>query len=119
MRNFEGTVRVRIHPSKGVMLDRGVAGSTLTAADAERIMALAREAGAKHKVWFDRWSFYIPTVNEKLAENENLSLKDIDDALKAGKTPRVKSHKKYAKPVLVLADDQAPTVRKSKIIDIA
>ena len=118
MRNFEGTVRVRIHPSKGVTLDRGVAGSTLTAADAERIIALAREAGAKHKVGFDRWSFYIPTVNEKLAKNENLSLKDIDAALKAGKTPKVRLGK-FAKPVLVLADDQAPTKRESKIIDIA
>lgn len=118
MRNFEGTVRVRIHATKGLMLDKGVSGSTLTAADAEKILDMSLGAAAKHKVEFDRWSFYIPGVNEKLGKSDNLTLKDVQTAAKAGKTPRVRLGK-FGKPVLVLADEQAPTKRQSKIIDIA
>ena len=116
MRNFEGTVRVRIHPTKGVTLDKGVEGSTLTAADAEKILAIAMGAAKQHKVGFSRWSFYIPTVNEALPKGANLTLKDVEKA--KGKTPRLRLGK-FAAPVLVLADEQAPTKRESKIIDIA
>lgn len=116
MRDFEGTVRVRIHPTKGVMLDKGVAGSTLTAEDAGKILDLCMGAAKQHKVGFDRWSFYIPKVNEALPKGANLTLKDMEKA--KGKTPRLRLGK-FAKPVLVLADEQAPTKRESTIIDIA
>lgn len=118
MRNFEGTVRVRIHPAKGLTLDKGVSGSTLTAADAGTILTTSLEAAARHKVQLDRWSFYIPGVNEKLGKTDSLKISDVQAAVKAGKTPRVRLGK-FGKPVLVLADEQTPTKRESKIIDIA
>jgi hypothetical protein len=119
MRNFEGTVRVRIHPEKGVMLDKGVAGSTLTAADADKILALAIGAARQHKITqFNRWSFYIPKVNEALPEGAlHITLKDLENAKG---TARLRSGR-WQMPVLVVADaaEQTPTARKSKIIDIA
>ena len=119
MRNFEGTVRVRKHDGqKTIFLDKGVSGSTLTAADAEKILALSLEAATKHKVSFDRWSFYIPGVNEKLAKNEHLKLPEVQKAVKEGKTPRLRLGR-FSKPVLVIADEQQPTKRESKIVDIA
>lgn len=118
MRHFEGTVRVRIHPTKGLTLDKGVSGSTLTAADAGEILAKSLEAAAAHKVGFDRWSFYIPGVNEKLPkEQATIPLATVLKHAK-GIEPRIRLGK-FAKPVMVIADEPAPTTRKSAIIDIA
>jgi hypothetical protein len=120
MRDFEGTVRVRFHPEKRVVfLDRGTKGSTLTAADAEKILALAIVAAEERKVGFDRWTFYIPGVNQKLARDDQaLPLKDVVEALKAGKKPKVRLGN-YAKPQIVIGDESGPLKRESKIVDIA
>ena len=120
MRSYEGTVRVRIHAERGLMLDKGVSGSTLTAKDGDKILSLAIDAAKENGCGFYRWSFYIPGVNEKLSdEQETLTLAQVVKAKQGMKlTPRIKPDK-YGKPRMTLADPEPKTLKASKYIDIA
>jgi hypothetical protein len=119
MRNFEGTVRVRIHPVKGLMLDKGVSGSTLTAADAAKVLSIALDAADKQKVGFDRWSFYLPGINEKLKkEVKTIPSKVVAEAVKEGAWPMIRAGK-FSNPVMVIAKPTGEVKRESKIVDIA
>jgi hypothetical protein len=116
MRAYEGTVRIRLHPTKGITLDKGAEGSTLKASDAERILALSVEAAQKHKAVLDRWSFYVPGASEKLAKDA----KGLQPSAMAvqGATPRIRASR-FGTPVLILAKDEPGQRAKSGIVDIA
>lgn len=117
MRNFEGTVRVRVHPEKGVMLTPGVEGSTLTAADADKLLNVMLEGATKHKVGIDRWSLFAPAIT--LPEGaKQVPAAEVVKLLKTGLKPRLRQGK-WGKPCLVIAAEQESTKRKSSIIDLA
>lgn len=122
MRSFEGTVRVRLNAEKGcVTLARGVKGSTLTAADAEKIAEIAIEAATAHKVGLDRWAFYIPEVSEKLPKDPKATLdpKAAAKAIKAGGKPTI-GRDNWGNPKLrILPDTPSSKAKVSKYVDIA
>lgn len=64
---FEGTLRVRFHPTKNmVFLEAGDRDSTLTAADAEVVLSKAMEAAEARGAALCRYSFYVPEVSEMI-----------------------------------------------------
>jgi hypothetical protein len=121
-RAFEGTARVRLDAASGrVFLDRGVAGSTLTAADVGQIVSISLEAAQKHKAGLDRWSFYVRGENEKLPQNEpkaQLDAKVVAKAIKSGMIPELRLGN-FGKPV-VWFDTEKPvaTAKVSKYQDL-
>jgi hypothetical protein len=118
MRNFEGTVRVRIHPEKGIMLDKGISGSTLTAADAAKVLAIAIREAESRKVGLDRWSFYLPGESQKVPMSvKQIPLTLIVEAIRAGATPTIRKGP-WNSPRMVIAKD-GEVKRESKIVDIA
>jgi len=121
MRAFEGTVRVRLNAEKGtVILDRGIESSTLTAADAEKILSLAIEAGQSRAFDLDRWSFFVPELSNKLGKTANgLDPKQVLKAMKVKGTEVRLRAGKWGKPVMVIAAPQTGAKRESKYIDIA
>lgn len=115
---YEGTVRIRLHPKKGITLDKGNDTSTLTAGDAEQILTTMVSAAKQHKVGIDRWSLYIPELAAKLAKDAaQIPPAKVESFMDGSKTAVVTTDK-FGKPRLLLA---APikTVRKSAIVDIA
>jgi hypothetical protein len=114
MRNYEGTVRVRNHADRGITLDKGVAGSTLTAADATKILEIMVKAADERKVGIDRWSLYIPSVNENV-KGEQLATSAVKKALKDGAKPTLMAAK-FGKPCIKLATGQ-PTAKSTKFGD--
>lgn len=120
MAQFEGSIRIRNHADKGIMLDIGTETSTLTAVDAVEILTTAVAAADQYKTGLDRWSFYIPEVAVKLPKGQaQMSVAQVKDALKNGNVPTLNKGK-WGKPVLVVAQPVTSTVRASKFIaDIA
>jgi len=115
---FEGKVRIRLHPAKGITLDRGIESSTLTAADAGQILDTMVAAADKHKVGIDRWSLYIPELAEKIAKDDKqLPVAKVKAYMDGTREP-VLTVGKFATPRLVLASP-VKTVKQSKIVDIA
>jgi hypothetical protein len=118
--SYEGTFRIRHHADKGITLDRGIAGSTLTAADVNLAMDKMLEAASSLKCGFDRWTLYIPGVNEKLGKDDKqVSAAKVKAALKeAGNV--VELHRgKYGIPKMVIGKETIVTKRVSKFQDIA
>lgn len=120
---YEGTVRVRLHPVKGITLDVGVAGSTLTATDAPAILTTMVEQSLERKVGIDRWSLYIP----ELAATMKADAKHITAAMvkpflaeyAAGKREVTLTKGKWGKPRMLLALPLERTKKASAIIDLA
>jgi hypothetical protein len=120
MRNYEGTVRIIVHPVKGVQLTRGTAKSTLTAADVNQIASIMVEAAANNKVGIDRYSFYIPEVSQKLGvDDKQLPLSKAVAALKDTGNEVTLIAAKFGLPKLVVAPKVTTTKKKSNIIEIA
>ena len=120
MRNFEGTLRIRLHADKGITLDRGVKESTLTAGDAAQIAVIMVEAAANNKVGIDRWSLYIPEVSEKLAKDDKqLPVAKVTAALKNPNNEVTISAAKFGLPRMVIAPKVTTVKKASKYIDIA
>jgi hypothetical protein len=121
MRTFEGTLRVRFDAeSNRVFLDRGIAGSTLTAADADKIAQVAIEAAIKNKAGLDRWSFYVKDASEKLPKDPKAKLdpKEAQKALKAGFKANVVLAK-FGKPALWIVPEVQKQAKVSKFTDLA
>jgi len=122
MRTFEGTVRVRFDAETArVFLDRGIASSTLTAADADKIVEVAVEAAIKNKAGLDRWSFYVRGESEKLPSDPKAKLdpKLVQKALKAGMKASIVLAK-FGKPACwVQPDAPAKAAKVSKFTDLA
>ena len=120
MRNYEGTVRVRLHEARGVMLDKGIATSTLTAEDTVKLVTAMVEGAKTHKVGICRWSLYIPDVSEKLPKAQaQIPVKAVEAALKDGAEATLKAGK-WGSPTLILAAPRAAAAKSSKFIaDIA
>ena len=120
MRNYEGTLRIRLHADKGITLDRGVKDSTLTAADAAQIARIMVEAAAKHKVGIDRWSLYIPQVSEKLAKDDKqLPVSKVVAAMKDPNNDVTICAAKYGLPRINIAPKVTTVKKTSKYVDIA
>jgi len=120
MRNFEGTLRIRLHADKGITLDRGVKDSTLTAADAAQIASIMVEAAAKHKAGIDRWSLYIPEVSEKLShDDKQLPVSKVVAAMKDPNNDVTISAAKFGLPRMVIAPKVTTIKKASKYTDIA
>ncbi len=121
MRTFEGTARVRFDvEANRVFLDRGIAGSTLTASDVDRIVEVAVEAATKQKAGLCRWSFYVAEASEKLAKDAKvISPVAVTKALKAGfKATLVAA--KWGKPAVWITPAMTSTKAKvSKYQDLA
>jgi hypothetical protein len=120
-RPFVGTVRLIADLDSGlVKLTRGVAGSTLTADDADTIVAKAVETAKKHKLALDKWSFYVPEVNEKLAKDDKkLPVAAVEKAVKNGFKPFLRAVK-WGQPRLnILPPVETKTKATSNIIEIA
>jgi|SRR4249920_2360342 len=118
MRVCEGTVRVRLHPTKGVTLAPGTEGSTLTAEDAAKILTIMVEGAMAAKCGIDRWSLYIPEAKVS-KEAKQLPIAEVAKALKAGFKPRLRTGR-FNQPCIVLGSEQdAAPKRKSNIIDLA
>ena len=121
MRTFSGTVRVRLDTEAGrVFLDRGVAGSTLTADDATKIVTIAVEAAKTHKVALDRWSFYVKGESEKLPEDPKAPLPAavVAKALKENFKVSLRAVR-FGKPAIWLLPDTPTPVKVSKFQDLA
>jgi hypothetical protein len=118
MATYEGTVRIRMHPDKGIILDRGIASSTLTAVDAPVIFQKMMESAEVYKTGIDRWSLYIPELAEKMAKSDKqipvAKIKPFLDGTRAV-TLTVGN---YGSPRLVLASP-VKVLKTSKIVDIA
>jgi hypothetical protein len=121
-RVFEGTVRVRFDAEGGrVFLDRGTKDSTLTAADVDKITAVAVDAAIANKARLDRWSFYVRDENEKLGDDPKATLdpKVVAKALKAGLKPSLQLAR-FGKPAIWLEPETTKaTVKVSKYQDLA
>jgi hypothetical protein len=118
--SYEGTFRIRHHADKGITLDRGISTSTLTAADADSALQLMLEHAANLKCGFDRWTLYIPGVNEKLSKDDKqISVAKVKAALKeAGNV--VELHRgNFGVPKMVIAAPTTTTKRVSKFQDLA
>ena len=115
---YEGKIRIRRHPDKGIMLSPGVESSTLTAADAPEILIRMVAAAEQHKVGIDRWSLYIPEVALKMGKDEKqIPVAKVKAYLTTDREPVV-TLGKFASPRMVLASP-VKVVKESKIIDIA
>jgi hypothetical protein len=120
MRNFEGTLRVRLHADKGITLERGVKESTLTAADVGQIATIMVEAATKHKVGIDRWSLYIPEINEKLSKDDKtLPVAKVVAALNNPGNEVTLVAARFGLPKVVVAPKVTTIKKASKYIDIA
>jgi hypothetical protein len=118
MATFEGTVRIRLHPVKGIVIDRGTATSTLTAADAPVILGKMLDAAEAHGVGIDRWSLYIPEVATAMKKSEKqIPIGKIKPYLD-GSRAVVLTAGNYGSPRLIVASP-VKTVKTSKIVDIA
>lgn len=110
---FEGTLRIRSHAEKGVMLDKGVETSTLTAADAVTVLSKAVAYADANKMGLDRWSFYIPEVSQKLAKDaKHVTVAQVKAALKAGNVPTIRTGN-WGKPVMTIAHPVKQTSTKA------
>ena len=120
-RPFEGTVRIIADLDTGlVRLTRGVAGSTLTASDADAIVTKAIESAKKHKLALDKWSFFIPDVNDKLAKDDKkLPVASVEKALKNGFKPFLRAVKWGQPRINILPAVETKTKASSNIIEIA
>lgn len=121
MRTFSGTVRVRLDTEAGrVFLDRGVAGSTLTADDAAKILAIAVDAAKANKVGLDRWSFYVKGESEKLPKDPKATLPvtAVAKALKENFKVSLRAAK-WGKPAVWLLPDTPTPAKVSKFQDLA
>lgn len=121
MSTFEGTFRIRFHDDKGITLDRGIAASTLTAADADKALDLMVENATKLKCGFDRWTLYIPGVNEKLqAGDKQISVAKVKAALKEPGATVELYRGKFGLPKMVIAPAASKVTKKvSKFTDLA
>lgn len=114
-RIFEGRFNVRLNKETGVISLAKATDGKYAAGDAEAVASLVAEAAKKHKATVDRWSFYIKGVNQELAEGENLSGKQVAEALKAGHKPVIKAGK-WGKPRLDLVNPDAPSAKSNENI---
>lgn len=117
---YEGKVRIRLHPVKGIILDKGVPTSTLTADDAETIMLTMVEAAKANNCGIDKWSMFIPELAQSMTKSEvqipvGKVLKYMDDAEMREAVIRTN---KFGGPRLDYCSVEK-TLRKSKIMDIA
>ena len=118
--SYEGTFRIRHHADKGITLDRGIAASTLTAADADKALEVMLENATKLKCGFDRWTLYIPGVNEKLAKGDKqISVAKVKAALKEDGNVVELHRGKYGLPKMVISAPTVVTKRVSKFTDLA
>lgn len=121
MATYEATLRVRLNPeSATVFLDRGIKTSTLTASDAEEVLALALKSCKDHGARLDRWTFYVPGLNEKLkGAKDTLDPKAVAKvADEDGSEIRI-TLGKFGKPKMIIGQPLTPNKRKSKFIDLA
>jgi ribonuclease I len=120
MAAFEGTLKIRLHPVKGITLSKGDSNSTLTADDAASILKKMVSAAETHKVGIDRWSLYIPEVALSMTKDvKQLTLKQIKPFLEGTNHVPTVTQDRFKNPRLVLAAPMTVTKRKSNIIDIA
>lgn len=121
-RPFEGTVRIRLNAETNTLfLDRGVQGSTLTAADANEIANTVMEAATKHKAGLNRWTFYVRGESEKLGKDpdKQLPVAALKKALKEGYKVTLRAVK-WGKPSLWLVPaDEVKPAKSTKFVDIA
>jgi hypothetical protein len=118
--SYEGTFRIRYHADKGITLDRGNEQSTLTAADVNKAMEIMVDNATKLKCGFDRWSLYIPGVNETLGKDDKqLPLSKVKAALKEADNVVELHRGKFAKPKMVIGKETIVTKRVSKFQDLA
>ena len=111
-RIFEG--RFNIHMDKGTKMISLVkaAEGKYSATDAELVATTVAEASKKHKVDFDRWSFYIKGVNQEIPQEEKrLKAAEVHKAMKAGYKPVITAAK-WGKPRLDLVNPEAPSTKK-------
>lgn len=117
---YEGKFRIRLHADKGITLDRGDVNSTLTANDLDIALPKMLDAAAANKCGFDRWTLYIPGVNEKLSrDDKQISLAKVKAALKEEGNVVELHAGKYGKPKMVIAKPTIVTKRVSKFQEIA
>jgi len=120
MSTFEGTFRIRLHDDKGITFDRGISTSTLTAADVNKALEVALEHATKNKCGFDRWTLYIPGVNEKLqASDKQISVAKVKAALKEPGNVVELHRGKFGLPKVIIASPTKVTKRVSKFQDLA
>ena len=123
MRNYEGTFRIRFNsekPQRGVYIERGVSTSTLTAADVNRALELMMEHAAKNKCGIDRWSLYIPEINDNMKPEETqVPVSKVKAFLKdPSKEVRLVAAN-WGKPRINIVGKVTSTKKQSSIIDIA
>jgi hypothetical protein len=114
---FVGSIRIRMHADKGVTLDRGIATSTLTAGDVDKILELSLEAATANKAGLDRWSFYVRGESENL-KGDTIDPKVVRKALASGLKPTLVAAK-FGKPAVWIQPDLAPKAKTTKYVDIA
>jgi hypothetical protein len=117
MATFEGTVRIRLHPDKGITLDKGNSTSTLTAVDAPVIFGKMMEAAEKYGVGIDRWSLYIPEVATAMSDGKQIPIGKIKPYLDGSRAVTLIVGN-YGTPRLLLASP-VKVIKTSKIVDIA
>jgi len=115
---YEGKVKIRLHPVKGITLSKGDEDSKFTASDAGAILDTMVKAADQHKCGIDRWSLYIPELAAKLSKDDKqLSVAKVKAYMDGSREPVV-TLGKFATPRMVLASP-VKQVKQSKIIDIA
>ncbi len=114
---FVGSIRIRMHADKGVTLDRGIATSTLTAGDVDKILELSLEAATANKAGLDRWSFYVRGESENL-KGDTIDPKVVRKALASGLKPTLVAAK-FGKPAVWIQPGLAPKAKTTKYVDIA
>jgi len=111
-RIFEG--RFNIHMDKGTKMIslKDTPEGQYSATDAELVANKVAEASKKHKVDFNRWSFYIKGVNQEIPKEEKrLKAAEVHKAMKAGYKPVITAAK-WGKPRLDLVNPEAPSTNK-------
>ena len=106
-RNYEG--RFNIHMDMGTKMISLVkaADGKYSATDAETVATTVAEAAKKHKVDFNRWSFYIKGVNQEIPQEVKiLKATEVHKAMKAGYKPVITAAK-WGKPRLDLVNPEA------------
>ena len=115
---YEGKVKIRLHPVKGITLSKGGEDAKFTASDADAILDMMVKAADQHKCGIDRWSLYIPELAAKMSKDDKqLPVAKVKAYMDGSREPVV-TLGKFATPRMVLASP-VKQVKESKIIDIA
>jgi hypothetical protein len=114
---YEGKVKIRLHPVKGITLSKGGEDAKFTASDADAILDTMVKAADQHNCGIDRWALYIPELAAKMSDaDKQVSVANVKAYMDGSREP-VLTRGKYD-PRIVLASP-VKVVKQSKIIDIA